>query len=349
MPGKLSQLFKRRPLPVSPQAQLNRPGLAQAYPLIPKPDPNHPQPRSFASLPEEERQRILAIARAREEANPTLTDPEHARLRKSVTASVTTLAREVGDTLLSNTPPPANPQLAHSLGQAMEAVLESGLSAGLPQSPKPAASPPGRSLPNPSLSPQVKNAANSPIPPEMLQAIANAARHRDRLSAKEILEIEQELVDSLGPDWPKRRIELAPPGSPPPSKGGRSSQAYQERRSGRPARPRSSQKFYQEVLSDALSPDEAGLLGKLGEPGIGNDNSAFRVCLLRLLRMAFEVNNLEEMIQFINVYGISLLRLARLMETMNAQAGGMERLNQELLQVANEVLEQRQKDGSQSG
>jgi hypothetical protein len=99
---------------------------------------------------------------------------------------------------------------------------------------------------------------------------------------------------------------------------------------------------YREALSHTFSPQELELTGWLRGAELREEYAIMRLFLLRMMQMTAGIGTLAEMIEFINIYGMSLLRLAKILETLNGGEDAGERLNRDLLEVADQVLKEKQ-------
>lgn len=99
---------------------------------------------------------------------------------------------------------------------------------------------------------------------------------------------------------------------------------------------------YQDALSHTFSPQELELTAWLRGAELREEYAIMRLFLLRMMQMKAGIQTLAEMIEFINIYGMSLLRLARILETLNGGEDAGERLTRDLLEVADQVLKEKQ-------
>lgn len=99
---------------------------------------------------------------------------------------------------------------------------------------------------------------------------------------------------------------------------------------------------YREALSHTFSPQELELTAWLRGAELREEYAIMRLFLLRMMQMTAGIGTLAEMIEFINIYGMSLLRLAKILETLNGGEDAGERLNRDLLEVADQVLKEKQ-------
>ena len=213
---------------------------------------------------------------------------------------------------------------------------------------------------------------------EMVKSIANAARLKQKLTKEQVAFIESRLNGLLGGGWDSRPVQLVPPAElnlplpeeppgipetdlaepvpqetkgrpfalrdrtrkppthpktprPKTSRGGQTARSNQNGRSYR----------YEGVFSPVLSEAERELVEKMRHSAFQDDIAIFRVILLRLLSKAAEINSLDEMIEFINSYGLSLNRLAKILEGLEVHTSQKEIINQEIAQAAERILEER--------
>jgi hypothetical protein len=99
---------------------------------------------------------------------------------------------------------------------------------------------------------------------------------------------------------------------------------------------------FREALSRTFSPQELELAAWLRRAELREEYAILRLFLLRIMQMTTGIETLAEMIDFINLYGMSLLRLAKILETLNGGEDGGERLTRDLLEVADQVLKEKQ-------
>ena len=84
-------------------------------------------------------------------------------------------------------------------------------------------------------------------------------------------------------------------------------------------RSRTNRAALQELYEQALTPAEQDALQELKSASFKTDVAVIRILQVRLLRMAASVQTVGEMIELLQAYGMSLYRMAKVLETEQRQ------------------------------